>query len=148
MLLNDSARQKQTAASILTRPSISLQHGLLSGFSNAPTGKTGTPSTSRHSTFILVVSFGQVSASAGGDCSPGMDGRFGIGGIRFGMGGSMFGMGGSMFGIGGSMFGMGGIKLGTGGSMFGTGGSMFGIGGMRFGIGGKRFGIGGNRFGI
>lgn len=113
VLLNESARQTQTAASISTRPSMNLQHGVFSGLSTAPTGITGTPSTSAHSTFIFVVSLGQVSVPEGGDISPGIEGMFGIGGKMFGIGGNRFGIGGTMFGIGGRRFGIGGNRFGN-----------------------------------
>lgn len=69
--LSEIARQKQTATSMSSKPSMSLQHGVLSGFSIAPTGRTGKPRTSAHAIFSLTVFFGQVSAAAGGDCCPG-----------------------------------------------------------------------------
>ncbi|KAL8090896.1 hypothetical protein AgCh_040097 [Apium graveolens] len=120
VLLNVSARQTQTAASTSTRPSMNLQHGVFSGLRTAPTGITGMPSTSAHSTFIFVVSLGQVSVPEGGDISPGIEGRFGIGGKMFGIGGSRFGIGGIIFGIGGKRFGIGGKRLGIGGNRFGN----------------------------
>lgn len=146
-VLNVIARQKQTATSISSRPSMNLQHGVASGFIALPTGRTGMPSTFAHTIFIVTLFFGHISGTEGGVSIPGIGGNgFWIGGGNPGIGGNIFGLGGNnpgIRGIGGNIFGLGGDNPGIRGTVFGLGGDNPGIGGT-FGIGGGNRGKGGS----
>ncbi|KAK1382125.1 hypothetical protein POM88_019860 [Heracleum sosnowskyi] len=123
-VLNETSRQKQTATSISSRPSMNLQHGVPSGLSVLLMGMTGMPSTFAHTIFIVTLFFGQISGTeVGGVSSPGIGGSiFGLGGENAGIGGSVFGLGGDNSGIGGAVFGLGGDNPEIGGAVFGIGG--------------------------
>lgn len=60
------AVQKQTATSISTSPSMSLQHGFPTGVTNPPTGRTGMPSTLAQTTLSFSAFFGQAAGAGGG----------------------------------------------------------------------------------
>ncbi|KAL8090899.1 hypothetical protein AgCh_040100 [Apium graveolens] len=148
-VLNVIARQRQTATSISTRPSMNLQHGDPSGLSALPTGRTGMPSTLAHTIFIVTLFFGHISGTEGGVSSPGIGGSgFWIGGGNPGTGGDKFGLGGDNPGILGTIFGLGGDNPGIVGTVLGLGGDNPGIVGTVFGLGGDNPGTGATVFGL